>query len=258
MAKLKLIKKLVEKDVINSFNLIMNLLFGGKMPEQYDPNKVYNKGDTVIIEKDGVFQVVTITKDNVTGPFNPENTGEIVFTEMFKDSSILTQNNTVIHTKQEALSDDLATLVYELAGLIDNRLSLKVLYRENFRNVDHVKIVTGMHVPGCIQAVPGHGLEFELANPVQLSTEPKTFKIKHFIEMMGVPTLGCKITFNALDKKPYWFDANEALLSADFFEIPVDDFVKEKDVPYALNIRLYGDCASGSSLKISDLMVVFV
>ena len=258
MAKLKLIKKIVEKDVINSFNLIMNFLFGGKIPEIYDENKVYNKGDCVIIEKDGVYQVVTITKDNVTGPFDPENASEIVFTDIFKDSSILMQNNTVIHTKQEALSDDLATLVYELAGLIDNRLSLKVLYRENFKNSDHIKIETGLHVPGNIQAIPGLGLEFELAEPVQLLTEPKTFKLKHFIEMLGVPTLGCSITFNALDKNPYWFDANDALLSADFFEIPVDKFEKEHDVPYALNIRIYGDCPNGSSLKISDLMVVFV
>ena len=76
--------------------------------------------------------------------------------------------------------------------------------------------------------------------------------------MLGVPTLGCSITFNALDANPHWFDANNALLSADFFDIPLDGFEKEKDVPYALDIRIFGDCPSNSSLKISDLMVVFV
>lgn len=256
MAKLKLVKKLVEKDVVNSFNLIMNVLFGGKTPEQYDPNKVYNKGDCVIIEKDGVFQVVTITKDSVTGPYNPNNTGDVVFTELFKDSSVITQNNTVIQTKQEALSDDIATLVYELAGLVDHRLALKVLYRDNFRNIENVNINKGLHVPGSIQAVPGHGLDFKLKNPVELTTEPKTYKLKHITEIGGTPTFGCKITFNALDTNPVWFDANEALLSADFFEIP--EFEKEKDVPYALDIQLYGDCPNGSSLKLSDLMVVFI
>ena len=44
MAKLTLIKKIVDNEVINSFNLMLNVLFGGKLPELYDENKVYNKG----------------------------------------------------------------------------------------------------------------------------------------------------------------------------------------------------------------------
>ena len=88
MARLKLIKKIVNNDVINSFNLIMNILFGGKTPEIYDENKIYNKGDSVIVFEDGVYKVYTIIKDNVTGPFNKENACEIIFTDLFKDSSI--------------------------------------------------------------------------------------------------------------------------------------------------------------------------
>ena len=258
MAKLTLIKKIVNKDVVNSSNLIMNVLFGGKVPEIYDENKVYNKSDVVLIEKDGVYQVVTITKDGVTGPFNPEFAEEVVFTDLFKDSSVLTQNNTEIQTKQEALSDDLATLVQELAGLIDNRLNLKVLYRENFKDAEGIKILHGLHVPGSVQSISNIGLEFELKQPVQLSTEPKTFKLKHHIEIVGLPIIVCEITFNALDKNPYWFDANDAILSADFFEIPVEEMQKEKDVPYAMNIRFRVECRDEMSFKISDLMVVFV
>ena len=108
MAKLTLIKKIVNEDSINSYNLIMNILFGGKTPEIYDENKVYQKGDTVLVLIDGVYTVVTITKDNCTGTFDEEMVKEVVFTELFKDSSIITQNNTEIQTKQEALSDDLA------------------------------------------------------------------------------------------------------------------------------------------------------
>jgi hypothetical protein len=77
------------------------------------------------------------------------------------------------------------------------------------------------------------------------------------IEMSGLPTLGCRITFNALDAEPYWFDANDSISSADFFKIPLDAFVKEEGVAYAMNIRIFGSCDSLSSLKISDLMVVF-
>lgn len=258
MANLKLIKRIVNKNVINSFNLMLNVLFGGKEPELYDENKVYNKGDCVIVEVDGVYKLFTILKNGVTGPVDFENMEEVVFTEMFKENSVIMQGSMEIHNKQEALSDDLATLVYELAGLIDNRLALKVLYRENFRNSDHLNITTGLHIPGSIQAIPKTGLDFKLSEPAQLAINPVKFKLKHLIEISGAPTLGCKITFNALDKKPYWFDASEALLSADFFEIPVDLMQKEEDVPYAMNIQIYGDCPDQASIKISDLMVVFI
>lgn len=258
MAKLTLIKKIVNKDVVNSFNLIMNILFGGKVPEIYDENKVYNKGDIVLIEKDGVYQVVTITKDGVTGPFNPEFAEEVVFTDLFKDSSILTQNNTEIQTRQEAISDDLATLVQELAGLIDNRLNLKVLYRENFKDVEGIKILQGLYVPGSVQSIPNVGLNFSLKEPIQLLTEPKSFKLKHYMEIIGLPSIQCRITFNALDAEPYWFYANEAILSGDYFKIPVAEMNKEKDTPFALNIEINAECTGEDSIKLSDLMVVFV
>lgn len=257
MAKLTFIKRVVNEKVINSFNLILNVLFGGKTPELYDENKIYNKGDCVIIVEDGKHKIVVVNRDNVTGPYNPDFFENIIFTDLFKDSSILTQNDTTIQTKQQATADDLSTLVYELAGLLDNRLELKTLYRENFRTSEFLNIVTGMHVPGSLQAIPGLGMEFELKEPLELKINPTTFKFKHIIEMMGVPTLGCEITFNALDTEPYWFSANDAILSADFFNIPLDEFIKEDDKPYAMNIRVFGECDENSLLKISDLMVVF-
>ena len=257
MAKLTLVKKIVNEEVINSFNLIMNILFGGKVPEIYDENKVYNKGDAVIIVQDGKHKIVIVNRDNVTGEFNPDFFDEVIFTDLFKDSSILTQNDTTIQSKQQAIADDVATLLYELVGLVDNRLELNTLFRENFKTSDKLNIKTGLHVPGSLQAIPGSGIEFELDTPVVLKINPTTFKFKHIIEMSGLPTLGCSITFNALDSEPYWFNANDSILSADFFKIPLDEFIKEEDVPYALNIRFFGDCDTMSSLKISDLMVVF-
>lgn len=258
MAKLTLIKKIVNKDVVNSTNLIMNILFGGKVPEIYDENKVYNKGDIVLIEKDGVYQVVTITKDGVTGPFNPEFAEEIVITDLFKDSSLLTQNNTEIQTRQEAISDDLATLVQELAGLIDDRLNLKVLYRENFKDSEGINILQGLHVPGSVQSISNLGLNFSLKEPVQLITKPRSFKLKHYMEIIGLPSIQCRITFNALDAEPYWFYANEAILSGDYFKIPVEEMNKETDTPFALNIEINAECTGEDSIKLSDLMVVFV
>lgn len=257
MAKLTLVKKIVNEKVINSFNLIMNVLFGGKVPELYDENKIYNKGDVVIIVEDGKHKIVVVNRDNVTGEFNPDFFDEIIFTDLFKDSSILTQNDVTIQNKQQAIADDVATLLHELAGLVDNRLELNTLFRENFKNSDKLNIKNGLHVPGSLQAIPGSGIEFELSEPIVLKINPSSFKLKHMIEMSGLPTLGCSITFNALDAEPYWFNANDSILSADFFKIPLDAFVKEEDVPYAMNIKIFGDCDSSSSLKISDLMVVF-
>ena len=254
--KFNLVKNLLRNDVLNTNQLILNSLFGGILPDFYDENKVYNKGDVVIIQQDGVFKVVTITKDGVTGPLDPDNFTDVIITDLYKDSSILTQNSTVLQSTQEALSDDVATLVYELAGMLDHRLVLKVLFRENFRDLEHLNLVTGLHVPGSVKALPGYGLDVRLKEPIELITQPKKYKIKHIIEMLGAPTLGCSITFNALDANPHWFSANEAILSADFFEIP--EFEKEEDKPYALDIKLFGDCATGSALEISDFMVVFI
>lgn len=258
MAKLKLVKKIVNNDVINSFNLIMNVLFGGKTPEIYDENKIYNKGDSVIVFENGVYKVYTITKNNVTGPFNKESVSEVVFTDLFKDSSVITQNNAEIRNGQEALSDDLATIVYKLAGLLDTKLSLRVLYRENFRDTENINITSGIHQTGSITSDPENGIDFKFKNPVVLSNVPQSFKIKHYIEIVGAPTIGCEITFNALDSNPYWFNVNNAILSDNFIDIPLDDFEKEKDIPFALNIRIYGEGSTVSSLKISDLMVVFI
>lgn len=256
MAKLTLIKKIVDKDVVNSSNLIMNVLFGGKVPEIYDEEKMYNKGDTVLIQENGTYKVVTITKDKVTGPYNPEYAGDVVFTDLFKDSSVLTQNNMEMHNKQEALSDDLATLVHKLAGLIDDRLVLNTLYRENFKDTTNIQLNIGLHAPGYIQSIQNTGLSFTLKKPIELKIEPKSFKVKHYIEFVGLPSISCQVTFNALDTNPQWFDVNRAILLSDFFEIP--EMVKEEGKPYAFNVRIQADCKNNDMVKISDLMVVFV
>ena len=258
MAKLTFVKRIVNEKVINSFNLVLNVLFGGKLPELYDENKVYNKGDCIIFIQDGVYKIGVINKDGVTGPFNIEFVDEVIFTNLFKDSTLLTQNDITIQSKQQAITDDLSTLVYELAGMLDNNLQLNTLYRENFKSSDFLNISLGMHVPGCVKAIPGQGIDFQLKNPIELKIKPNVFKLKHMIELIGIPdTLGCEITFNALDSEPYWFSANDALLSADFFKIPTDEFNKEENKPYAMNIRLFSDCNIDSSIVVSELMVVY-
>ena len=256
MAKLTFVKKVVNEEVINSYNLILNVLFGGKIPEIYDENKVYNKGDVIIrINEEGMYELLVCTKDNITGPFNEDYWSPISFTDMFKDSSVITQNNTTIKNIQEGMADDLATLVYNLAGLLDNDMDFNQIFRENFKNDDNLNILNGTHEIGYLTS-DENGLDFMLFEPKGLTLQPKKFKLKHYMEIVGTVGVECQLTFNGLDDEPFWFNANDAILNGSFFDIP--EFEKQDDIPYALNFRIKCNCNSNSSIKISDFMVVFI
>ena len=130
--KFNLVKELIRKDVINTNQLIINSIFGNVLPDQYDENKTYEKGSVIIrVNEDGVYELLVSTKDNVTGEFSEEDWEKVSFTDLFKDSSVITQNNIVINNIQEGMADDLATLVYNLAGLIDNT-NFNMIFRENY------------------------------------------------------------------------------------------------------------------------------
>lgn len=257
-AKLSLVKKIVNNEVINVFNLLLQTIFGGKIPGFYDENKIYNKGDIIIKQDGDNIEILVCTKDNVSGSFNEDDFKKTSFTELFGDSSILLQNNTTFNNSKEAMADDLSSILHELTGLIDSRLVLNTMYRENFKSMDFITISKGVHIPGCLESFMDDGIDFKLKECVILKTEPTKFKLRHIIELQGVPTLGCSITFNALDSNPYWFNANDALLDDGYFNIPLTEFEKEKDVPYAMNIRIFGSSPQNTSIKISDLTVVFV
>lgn len=259
-AKLNLVKKLIVEDTININQLILSTLFGNVLPELYDENKVYNKGDIVIVvDENGKYKLVTILKDGTTGPYNPDNWSNISFTDIFKDdsssSSIITQNNTAIKTVQEGMADDLATLVYNLAGLLDNDMEFNQIFRENFKNIDNINLINGQHNIGSLES-KNNILEFQLNEAKAIDSIPSKFKLKHYIEMVGVVGIECNLTFNGLDDEPFWFNANDAILDGSFFEIP--EFEKEENIPYALNINIKCNCEANSSVKISDIMVVFI
>ena len=176
--------------------------------------------------------------------------------ESLESGKTLRQINSEINDKQEGLLDDLATTVYNLAGLLDNRLELNHIYRENFKDESNLSIIAGTFEQGSIKAVNNESIEFQLKQPKELRLQPEKFKLSHMIKYTGKPNISCQITFNALDTAPVWFDANEALLSNSFFDIP--KISKEEGKPYALNIRLQGLCDNSSTVEISDLMVLFI
>lgn len=256
-AKLTRVRKIVNKEVINIQQLISNLLYGSKLPNEYNPDQTYDKGDIILNNQDGTWEILVCLKDSIMGEFNPEYWQRLSFTDLFKDSTLLTQNSVYVKTRQECLADDLATVIFNLAGLIDRPMELNNIYRENFRTFERLNVNIGVHEPGCLESVKDSGLDFKLLEPFELKVQPEKFKLKHIIEITGLPQLGCEITFNALDTNPYWFSANDAILSEGFFEIP-EEFEKEANIPYAMNIRVFGNCDGNEVIRISDLMVIII
>ena len=157
--------------------------------------------------------------------------------------------------KWNEMADDLATLVYNLAGLLDNDMEFNQIFRENFKNIDNINLINGQHNIGSLES-KNNILEFQLNEAKAIDSIPSKFKLKHYIEMVGVVGIECNLTFNGLDDEPFWFNANDAILDGSFFEIP--EFEKEENIPYALNINIKCNCEANSSVKISDIMVVFI
>ena len=88
--RLNFIKVLNDPDNINIQQLYFNFIFGNKIPNGYDENKVYNSGDTIIrINKDNVYEILTCTSDNTTGVFNSNYWQVVSLTEIVKNGDII-------------------------------------------------------------------------------------------------------------------------------------------------------------------------
>ena len=88
--RLNFIKVLNDPDNINIQQLYFNYIFGDKIPDGYDENKVYNSGDTIIrINEDNVYEILTCTTDNTTGVFNSNYWQVVSLTEIVKNGDII-------------------------------------------------------------------------------------------------------------------------------------------------------------------------
>ena len=112
----------------------------------------------------------------------PYNTMDEVL-ESLESGKTLRQVNIEINDKQEGLLDDLGTIMYSLSGLIDDRLQLNQIYRENFKTNENIDITTGVYTQGCVKSVENQGIDFRLRTPVTLNMKPSKFKLKHFINI---------------------------------------------------------------------------
>lgn len=89
-AKLTLVKKLVSTEVVNSYQLILNAVFGNNLPEEYDPSKTYSKGDPIIIINNNGSYILKVAKESgLAGDYDDSKWNTVSFTDLFKEGSSL-------------------------------------------------------------------------------------------------------------------------------------------------------------------------
>ena len=88
--RLNFIKVLNDPDNINIQQLYFKYIFGDKIPDGYDENKVYNSGDSIIrINEDNVYEILTCTSDNTTGVFNSNYWQVVSLTDIIKNGDLI-------------------------------------------------------------------------------------------------------------------------------------------------------------------------
>lgn len=88
--RLNFIKSLNDPDTINIQQLYFNFIFGDKIPDMYDENKIYNTGDIILrLNENNVYEIFSCTTDNTTGPFNPIYWQKVSLTEIIKNGDII-------------------------------------------------------------------------------------------------------------------------------------------------------------------------
>ena len=88
--RLNFIKVLNDPDNINIQQLYFNFIFGDKIPDGYDENKVYNSGDSIIrINEDNVYEILTCTTDDTTGVFDSNYWQVVSLTDIIKNGDLI-------------------------------------------------------------------------------------------------------------------------------------------------------------------------
>lgn len=190
----------------------------------------------------------------------PNNTIEDVFVSLKSKVTLKEVLKDMVEDIDDArltLTEDLAAVVNSLAGLIDTRLPLNHIYRENFKTKDNVSITHGTYTGGGIKASQEQNMDFKLKNPIELKKIPEKFKITQMSKYVGSPQLTFLITFNAKDSQPQWFDCTASVTSGLFTVVP-EIPNKEAEKPYALDFRVRCNCNDSSTFEIIDFMVLHV
>ena len=88
--RLNFIKVLNDPDNINIQQLYFKYIFGDKIPDGYDENKVYNSGDSIIrINEDNVYEILTCTSDDTSGVFDSNYWQVVSLTDIIKNGDLI-------------------------------------------------------------------------------------------------------------------------------------------------------------------------
>ena len=167
-------------------------------------------------------------------------------------------NKMIVKVDDARLStiEDLSNTINKLSGLIDDKLMLNHIYRDNFKTKDNLSITSGTYSSGSIKIAQGQSMDFKLKNPITLSFVPTDFKVTQISKYLGSPSISCLITFNALDSNPQWYDCTKVLTTGSFAKVPAIPN-KEEDKAYAINVRIRCTCNGSSTFEIMDLSVLY-
>lgn len=190
----------------------------------------------------------------------PVNTIEEVFINLETGerlSDVLNNLITKVDDARLSTIEDLSSTINKMSGLIDDRLTLNHIYRDNFKTNDNLNISSGNYSSGSIKISQGQSMDFKLKNPIKLNFTPTEFKVTQISKYLGAPNISCLITFNALDSTPQWYDCTDVLTTGLFAKVPSIPN-KEADKKYAINVRIRCTCDSSSTFEIMDLSILYV
>lgn len=190
----------------------------------------------------------------------PINTVEDVFVSLksgVRLSALLQDIIEDVDDTKLTLVEDMSTVINNLAGLIDSRLPLNHLYRENLKTSEHVSITEGTFTQGSIKATQDEKVDFKLKSPIELNYLPEKFKLTQMSKYVGNPEITYLITFNANDTKPAWYDCTASVASGLFTNVPKIEN-KEPNKPYAINLRVKAACDSSSTYEIMEFSILHV
>lgn len=213
------------------------------------PQQIISAIQRVKTDRDGEYKLVL-----------PVNTVEDVFVSLESGVRLKELLGDIIEEVDDTrltLTEDLSSVINVLSGLIDVKLPLNHIYRENFRDSDNLTITNGTFRSGYIKITQGQNMDFKFKNPIDLKSLPSKFKLTQITRYIGSPAITALITFNAKDSVPQWYDCTAALTSGLFANVP-EIPNKESNKPYSINVRIKCTCNSSSTFEINDLSVLYV
>lgn len=183
----------------------------------------------------------------------PVNTSEEVYTDV-NTGEILSDRLIDIKNTESTLLDDMTELLLKLSPMVSGSLQLNHIYKEDFRSMDNIELLSGEFAPGSIQ---GERLSFQLKNGIHRTTQPKKIKVKDVKNIeANASNVSVYITVNFEDINVYWMDCTEAYLNKQDIDIPYLE-EKEDNRPWSVNVKFVFK-SNTIPVSVSDLIIAHI